>query len=210
MRHVAFAGVALFGIALSLPVLTGCMRRAARWEAPPVVVCYDNPTLVPMTDHHYVWETVADVLDDYFDAEREEPVRRIGDTLTEGRIDTFPRGASTIIQPRNTDSSGMYEKTESTLQSMRRRAIVRVIPAKQGFWVDVVVLKELEDVIQPDHSTAGAATFRYDGSLTRVVDPIGEQEIHAGWIPKGRDTVLEQRIIGHLQARFGNPVYMPR
>jgi len=210
MRHVAFAGIAVFLIAVSLSAITGCMRQAARWDSPPVIVCHDNPTLVPMSDHKFVWETVADVLDDYFDTEREDPVRCIGDTLTEGRIDTFPRGSSTILEPWNTDSVGIYEKTESTLQSMRRRAIVKVIPAQQGFWIDVAVLKELEDVRQPDHSTAGAATFRYDGSLTRVVDPIAEQEIHAGWIPKGRDTALEQRIIGHLQARFGNPMILPR
>ena len=210
MRHVTFSCVAIICLAVLLSVLAGCMRQAARWDEPPMVVCHDNPTLVPMSDHNRVWETVADVIDDYFDTEREEPVRLVGETLTEGRIDTFPRGASTILEPWNTDSVGIYEKTESSLQSIRRRAIVRVIPAEQGFWIDVAVLKELEDVTQPDHATAGAATFRYDDSLTRVVDPIREQDVHVGWIPKGRDTALEQRIIGHLQARFGNPIYLPR
>jgi len=212
MRHFALLSVAVLVVTVSLITSWGCVQRLARWDSPPppMVVCYDNPTLVPMADHDYVWETVVDVVDDYFDSEREEPVRRIGQTITEGRIDTFPRGASTILEPWNPDSTGMHEKVESTLQSMRRRATVRVIPAEEGFWVDVVVLKELENVKKPDHATAGAATFRYDSSLTRVVDTIGEEEIHAGWIPKGRDTVLEQRIIGHLQARFGNIAYVPR
>ena len=42
---------------------------------------------------------------------------------------------------------------------MRRRAVVRVIPAQGGHWVDVAVFKELEDVVKPEHATAGAATF---------------------------------------------------
>jgi hypothetical protein len=92
---------------------------------------------------------------------------------------------------------------ESTLQSIRRYAIVRVVPAQGGYLVDVAVFKELEDVVQPVHASAGAATFRYDNSLTRVVDPVDEQGAHAGWICKGRDTALEQRIIHDLTARIG-------
>jgi hypothetical protein len=84
---------------------------------------------------------------------------------------------------------------------MRRWATVRVRPAENGYLVDVTVVKELENVIQPEHATAGAATFRYDDSLTRVVDPIGRQHINAGWIPQGRDTALEQQIIADLMAR---------
>ena len=59
----------------------------------------------------------------------------------------------------------------------------------------------VEDVRRPEHATAGAATFRYDATLTRVVDPISEQQIDQGWIPQGRDVPLEQRILGHLLAR---------
>jgi hypothetical protein len=78
---------------------------------------------------------------------------------------------------------------------------VRVLPAEGGYWVDVSVYKELEDVARPDRATAGAATLRYDASLIRVVNPVGEQEIHEGWIPQGRDAALEQRIVGHIQSR---------
>ena len=179
---------------------------AQAMPAQPVAVFCDNPTFVPIADHRYVWETVIDVVDDYFPKiERQEPVRLIAGTLTEGRIDSYPQGSPTILEPWRRDSVGVRTRVENTLQSMRRRASLRVIPAEGGYWVEVVVIKELEDLARPEHATAGAATFRYDDSLVRVVNPITDRAVQAGWIPKGRDTLLEQRIVRHLQARFTTP-----
>jgi hypothetical protein len=168
---------------------------------PPVTVFHNNPTLLPITNHECAWETVVDVVDDYFKIQREEPVRLVGNTLTEGRLDTFPQIGATFFEPWLHDSAGPYERVESTLQSMRRRAVVRVMPAEGGYLVDVAVVKELEDVLRPEHATAGAATFRYDDSLTRVVNPVGGREVNEGWIGQGRDTALEQRILDHLHQR---------
>jgi hypothetical protein len=87
---------------------------------------------------------------------------------------------------------------ENTLQTMRRRAVVRVWPTQGGHWVDVAVFKELENLPTPEHASAGSATFRYDSSFTRVENPVVVDQSGGCWIPKGRDPVLEQRIIGHL------------
>ncbi len=189
-------------------VLSGCATYAPgppidgpMWPAAGVL--YDNPVLLPIGDHVCVWEAVVDVVDDYFKIEREEPVRHVDGILTLGRLETFPEVGSTIFEPWRRDSANSYEKLESTLQTIRRQATVRVTPAEGGYWAEVVVFKELEDVVQPAHATAGAATFRNDSSLTRVVSPIGEQEINEDWIPKGRDMALEQRIIEQLLARVG-------
>ncbi len=185
--------------------VSGC-APSSFWIGSPaerMPLCYDNPMLVPVVDHQWVWETVVDVVDDYFKIEREDPVRLIGSTLTAGRLDTFPQGSPTILEPWRRDAAGRYEIVENTLQSMRRQAIVRVMPGEGGYWVDVAVFKELEDVVQPDHATAGAATLRYDETLTRVADPIGGQAVHRDWIPQGRDMKLEQRILADLQARLG-------
>jgi hypothetical protein len=76
-------------------------------------------------------------------------------------------------------------------------------PTQGGYWVEVTVLKELEDA-KPEHAMAGAATFRYDSTLTGIVNPITSEETATqGWIARGRDTVLEQRIIAHLSTRCG-------
>jgi hypothetical protein len=191
--------VASFGLLLA--AAAGCT------VAPPVTnpawqtsnVFRENPVLLPIADPELAWETVVDVVDDYFKIDREEPLR-LGGNL-QGRLDTFPEVGSTLFEPWRHDSANSYEKLESTLQSIRRYATVQVSPAQGGYLVDVAVFKELEDVVRPMHSSAGAATFRNDSSLTRVVDTIGEQDIHEGWIPLGRDTALEQRIIQQLMAR---------
>jgi hypothetical protein len=184
--------------------------------APPVPLYYDNPLLIPQADPQQLWEAVADVIDDHFRIEREEPVRVLGGTVTEGRLETYPEVASTIFEPWRSDSADAYEKWESTLQSIRRYAHARVIPSQGGYLVDVAVYKQLEDVARPAHASSGSATFRNDGSLNRVSSLFGEQDINKGWITLGRDRALEQQILGAIQDRMGldkrsaSPAMSPR
>ena len=200
MRRFALVGLLLLSI-------SSCASRPY-WtpgSAMPMAAQYQNPSLIPTADHQAVWESVVDVVDDYFRIEREEPVRVCADIITEGRLDTFPEVGSTLLEPWRHDSANAYEKLESTLQSIRRRAAVRVMPAEHGYKVSVAVFKELENLAPPERATAGGATFRYDGSLNRVVDPIHQQPVEEGWIPMGRDLALEQRMLGQIMAKFGAP-----
>ena len=170
----------------------------------PPVVAYANPIFVPIGDPQGVWEQVVDVIDDYFRIEHEDPVRVVGNTLTEGTLTTVPEVSPTIFEPWRHDTADSPQRLENTLQTMRRRAVVRVIPAPTGgYWVEVQVFKDLEDLVKPEQATAGAATFRYDNTLTQIVNPIGSQPITLGWIAQGRDTSLEQCIIGDLLSRCG-------
>jgi len=190
----------LLAATLGLCLFAGC----SVWgPAPPVVAQFENPALFPLTDRDYAFDQVVDVVDDYFRIERLDRVRLIGDTETEGRIETLWQTGATLLEPWHGDSVGGYERSESTLQSIRRRATVRVIPAASGYLVDVTVYKELEDLVRPEHATVGAATFRYDDSLTPYTEPVGGQPYTKGWIPQGRDIPLEQKIVAKLLARSG-------
>jgi hypothetical protein len=197
----------LFTAGLIALALSGCCN--SEWAPPPSDVipfqpappAYPNPMKVQLTDPQCVWEAVTDVVNDYFKIEHEEPVRQIDGTLTEGRIDTFPQVSPTLLEPWRRDTAGEYERVENTLQTMRRRAVVRVLPGEGGNWIDVAVFKELEDLPRPEHASAGGATFRYDNTLNRVVNPSAGDEATKGWIPQGRDPVLEQRMLGHILAR---------
>jgi hypothetical protein len=169
----------------------------------PVVAAHANPVLIPIADPHYAWEQIVDVVDDYFRIEHEEPVRVDGAMATEGSITTVPEVSPTIFEPWRRDTADAGQRIENTLQSMRRRAVVRVIPAQGGYMVDVQVYKDLEDNKHPARSTAGSATFRYDDTLTRVENPIAGEPTTKGWISQGRDGSLEQAIIGELLCRSG-------
>lgn len=198
MRQLVLAGtllVAMSGCAAG-PPYGGPMAQ-------PAPVFFANPSFVPYANHEQLWDNVVDVLDDYFAIKQEEPVRLVGNVLTEGRLDTFPTAGATVFEPWRHDSANDYERLESTLQSIRRRALVRVIPADRGFWIDVTIFKELENVKSPTGSATGSATFHFDTTLTRVVGPLDEQQASEGWIPRGRDTALEQQILEQLLARFG-------
>ena len=207
---------------LGLAVLAGCSNEIV-WKDTPApdlygpteiptlpqasAPFYQNPALVPSCDHEFVWETIADVIDDYFEIAEEQPVRLVGQVVTEGRMTTFPVVGSTVFEPWRRDSVTRSDRIEATLQSIRRQAEVRVIPDQHGYLVEVIVFKELEDVRTPDQASAGEATFRYDGSLTRVVDSLAERDSNEGWIHQGRDPNLEQRILSEILARVGTPMY---
>lgn len=198
MRRLVLAGtllVAVWGCAAGPPYAVP--------SGQPAPMFFANPAFVPYANPEHVWGNLVDVVDDYFAIKQEEPVRQVGDVLTEGRLETFPRVGATVFEPWRQDSANEYERMESTLQSIRRRAEVRVTPANGGFWVHLAVYKQLEDVKGPIGSTTGGATFRHDTTLTRVVGPIDEQETHNGWINRGRDTALEQRILEQLLSRYG-------
>jgi hypothetical protein len=164
-----------------------------------------NPMFIPAVDRELLWNQTVDAVDDYFRIEREDRVRQIGGVLTAGRIDTFPTTGSTIFEPWRGDSTPGYEKIHATLQSIRRRATVRVIPVEGGYLLDVVVQKELEDLDKPEHATAGGATLRHDGTIVRQQGPPGRYSVTLGWIPIGRDVTLEQRILDDVAARLHVP-----
>ena len=171
---------------------------------------------VPVTNRDWAWDQIVDVVDDYFKVAQEDRVKVVGDVMTEGRIDTFPVTGATIFEPWRRDSANMYERWESTLQSIQRRASIRVIPDMNGYLVDVSVWKELEDVPKPIHASAGAATFRYDTSLQRDTEfdpdpnripgdparPVGPRTPTAGWIYLGRDPALEQEMLAKIRTRL--------
>ena len=162
-----------------------------------------NPLFVPVRDPDVLWGQLLDVLDDDFRVQREDRVRVVGDLMLEGRIETFPTVGSTILEPWRGDSTPGFEKWHATLQSLRRRASVRVIPAEGGFLVDLTVHKELESLSQPENAMVERTLVRDDSPLIGNLNGAPETTaVTMGWIPIGRDASLEQRLLQDLQTRF--------
>ena len=197
---------------LLLAVLAFAAGCGSHWLAPlgphrvsaPPNQLLENPLFVPIADRELVWNQLVDEIDDYFKIEREQRVQEVGGVLMEGRIDTFPAIASTLLEPWRRDSTPGFEKLHSTLQSTRRQATVRVIPRGGGYLVEVNVIKELEDVNRPEHATVGGSTLRHDGSLVRNEANVQTGPTTLGWITLGRDVSLEQQILVELRSRLSN------
>jgi hypothetical protein len=189
-----------------------------------------NVATIPPIDAETIWQQLVDVTDDYFKIEAEQRVVFANGVPTEGRIDTFPQTGATLLEPWRADSVGFRERLESTLQSIRRIGTVRLQPDPAGWRIEVTVLKELENLPRPMLATTGGASFRNDDSLYRYGSPlptlgqqIGEQPRpvanptrNAGWIPIGRDPLLEQRMLSAVLGRLGiaplpqtEPYYQP-
>lgn len=147
--------------------------------------------LVASQDQEWVWEQVVDVVHGYFDIARENRL--------DGIIETKPRIGSGVLEPWHGDSVGLRNRLESSLQSIRRRGFVNVIPAPGGFLVSVEILKEQEDVnVTPDKS-AGGSTFQENRPLQRDLTLVVGDEAPKGWIAMGRDIDLEIRILSRIR-----------
>ena len=161
-----------------------------------------NPLAVPPMNEDYLWSQLADTIDDYFKIEREDRIVRTTGVVSEGRIETFPEVGSSYLEPWRRDSTRGPEKMLASLQSIRRRALVRVTPSPTGYLIFVTVLKELEDVSSPEFATIGGSVKRHDGSIVRTNPVNNAGPVTLGWIPKGRDFTLEQQMLAEINARL--------
>ncbi|MFM7242957.1 MAG: hypothetical protein ACKO40_02110 [Planctomycetaceae bacterium] len=178
-----------------------------------------NAVVLPPLDAELVWTKMVDVADDFFKVHSEQRVVFANGVPTEGRIETFPQTGATVLEPWRGDSVGWNERWESTLQSIRRIATMRLTPDAAGWRVEVEVDKELEYLPRPMRATTGGASFRNDDSLYRYGTPlptlgqqVGDQPRpvasptpNLGWIPLGRDPKLEQKMLSRLLAKLGVP-----
>jgi len=175
-------------VATLMATTAGC----AAWPrgTPPA----GNPLFVRASDGDLVWERTIDVVHNYlFDIERED---KLG-----GIIETRYKVGASWLEPWHPDSVGPANRSESTLQSIRRKAFVSVTPVEGGYLVGVEALKELEDVVNAD-PTAGRATFLDNSPLQRDLDVVSGPPTPAGWILKGRDPALEQAMLQSLAEAF--------
>lgn len=159
----------------------------------------ENPIYVPLGPASYglVFEKCLDVTSDFFEISFSNRY--------DGRIETFPSVAPGLGQPWKPGSPDFRQRLLATCQSVRHRAVVAIQPADDGgFFVDVKVFKELEDLERPMRQTAGSATFRSDSTVERQFEVIDDTVFASNWIPIGRDFHIEQVILQRI-AKFKIP-----
>ena len=198
-----------------LVLLPGCSSyspftgRELFWQSK--VPDLQNPIYVQTRDHEFLWWVVVDVVDNHFEIAREEPIRLYDSVLTEGRLDTKPRIAASLMEPWYVDSVGLCERVDCTFQTIRKKSTVRAIPVVGGFQIEVLVHKELEDKKSPARSSTTNACLRYRSDTDPFTDD-SDFDIDfdfdlapKGWIPLGRDTAMEYRLLLEILHRLERP-----
>jgi len=143
--------------------MTGPILDNPMLVRPDPSITVENPVWVPSLGvdgdaYANVFEKTLDILSGYF--EIRSAYRH------DGHIDTFPRIAPGFEQLWKPGSPDAYQRLEATLQTIRHRAEVIIDPAPDGgFFVTVIVYKELEDLPRPVRATAGAAAFRSGAAI---------------------------------------------
>lgn len=156
----------------------------------------ENPLWVPLGPRAYslVFEKVLDVVSSYFD------IRYSNRYDGAHTIETFPRvapGLERFWEPGDPDFRG---RLFATLQSVRHRCEVKIDTAPDGgFFITVIVYKELEDLPRPIRATAGAAAFRTDVTMEHQYEVVDQTTYEGNWIPLGRDAKLEQAILAKIR-----------
>jgi hypothetical protein len=186
MRITRFTAVVAAAIALGQSGCASIQQMVA--PGPPC----DNPLIVPSGDFEKIWRETVAVIDVPFDIRFENRVSRT--------IVTDPVIGATLLEPWRSDTVGLDDRFESTLQTMRRFARVQIDPVPgRGFAIKVEVFKELEDLAKPDRQSAGRAVFNNDFPVNRTREIVGPVPIPLQWIPRGRDYHLEQVLLNRIR-----------
>ncbi|TWU18474.1 hypothetical protein [Allorhodopirellula heiligendammensis] len=183
----------------------GCGSLAYRLTSDVPEQYVPNPLDLPAVADDFLWLQVVDTLDDYFRIARQQPVVNSRGLVLEGKIETSYKVAGSIFQPWQKDNTTGFERLQSTLQTIRRRAIVTVRPVTSGYSVEVIVQKDLEDTDRTQHATESIIGAQQGEARTNRADTFGESPQTLGWIPLGRDTSLEQAILKDIFGRVTQP-----
>ena len=190
----SFALAGVLGV-VAVVAVAGCGQLAHRLTTRAPDKFVPNPIELPHASDDFVWSQVVDAVDDYFRIAREQPVQNRSELVLDGRIETAYQIGGSIFEPWRKDSTSGFERMQSTLQTIRRRAIITVRPRPRGYTLEVVVQKDLEDTDRSQYSTESTAGRRHDGSVVRQEDRYDDSPVTLGWIPLGRDASLEQVIL---------------
>lgn len=189
---------ALWSSITGAAVLFGAGCATGPLQENPVLIsqnrtAFENPLFLPQgpASYNIVYSKVLDTVSDYF--EIAESNRQ------EGRIESFPRVAPGLTEPWKPGSPDLYQRTLASFQSIRHRAVVKLSAADDGgYFVDVRIYKELEDLDKPVQATAGAAAFRSFDTVQRQFEVVDATSYEPLWIPIGRDTKLEQVLLERI------------
>ncbi len=171
-----------------------------------------NPLFVQTDDPDFLWESIVDVIDNYFPTPREYPIQTYSydedgvpkKVETEGRIDTDPVIAAGLLEPWKKNSVSCQQRFDATLQTIRRSAVVRVVPEDGGYSIHLSIYDEIEDLAQPMNASTNGSNLLFSDDFSQLQYPSGEVPYHKGWVPMGRNREMEDYLLQEIAWRFQN------
>jgi hypothetical protein len=162
---------------------------------PDRLAAQQSPVFLPLGPESYgmVYDKVLDVVGDYFEIDQHSRYA--------GIITTIPKIAPGLGEPWKPGSPDPYQRLLATFQTIRHRAVVQIQAEENGgYFIDVKVFKELEDLPSPtrDLERRSMAAFRSEAPLERQYEIVDATTYEASWIPVGRDYKLEQVLLERL------------
>jgi hypothetical protein len=188
-------------VALILASAVGCaigpLPNNPQLVMPNALAPAENPLFVPQgvdeTAYTMIFNRAYDVLNEYFDIAYAN--------WHAGQIQTVHFTSAGYLDAIRDRCYNNYELLESTLQTIQRRATIRIFPADSGgYYIEVIVEKYLEDLAQPLHGGGGIAVFHAENPIERQYDVIEPGLIARNWFLIGRDRPLESAILARLKA----------
>lgn len=192
-NHGRFLCAALLSVGLLGCVGQRPLPRAEVLPEPMAIAC-ENPLFLAQGPEGYpvVFNRVHAAVNAYF------PIAR--SNIYAGTIESEPVITAGFWDCIRYDRYSFDQLLESAAQTIRRRVLVTITPAESGgYFVELQVLKELEDLPSPRHAAAGKSVFRYEAPTERVSDVVDFPNVTRGWIPLGRDPEMEQLILGRVK-----------
>lgn len=195
LRIAALLGVGALGGCATAPPLDNpvLVRESADCIENPVLVSPGTPT---GASYREVFERCIDVINDHFEIVDANPYQ--------GRIVTKPRIAPGYEQFWKGGNPDPRSRLLATLQTVRQTAVIEVRTGERGgYFVQVTVQKEQEDLPRPVRQYMGAAVFQEAPTVDRQVEVVGEPSLAGNgrnWYPIGRDFALEQAILQRIRS----------
>ena len=170
------------GCAALTPTATGPMGTAA--------------VVIPGSLTEATWERTVDALHAFhFSIEKENRLA--------GTIQTEYLAGAGLLEPWHYDSVTLGDRIESSLQPIRRRALVTLTPTESGVQVAVEVIKQRESPRGPTRHAPGVATYPENRPVQRDLNVVLDESAPPGWITLGRDSTLERvlqsAIVAHIR-----------
>src|SRR5262249_57290208 len=115
---------------------------------------------------------------------------------TDGDSEPPPTTAPGIEQPWKPGTPDLSQRLLPFPQTIRHRAIVIITTAEDGgYFIDLKVYKELQDLPRPSRATAGDATVRLEQTVQRQFEGVEPEPFESAGVSLGRACELEPRLL---------------